>query len=97
MYTIVYKGSWEVNLKFSEFSGLALSKILRTLVWKKIYMVFLQVIIFQKLSQVIIFVQALRLCLSANQYTLCSLLIKGQTPKQQAIQRLRICLYVWGG
>ena len=31
-----------------------------------------------------------RLCLSANQYTLCSLLMKGQTSKQQAAQRLRI-------
>ena len=41
---------------------------------------------------VIIFVQALKLCLSANQYTLCSLLMKGQSPKRQAVQRLRKCV-----
>ena len=32
------------------------------------------------------FGQALRFCISANQYTLCSLLIKGQTPKRHAVQ-----------
>ena len=34
--------------------------------------------------------RSLRLCLPANQHTLCSLLMKGQTPKRQAVQRLRI-------
>ena len=47
------------------------------------------------LPLVIIFVQAVRLCLSANQYTLCSLLMKGQIPKRQTVQRLRICVYVY--
>ena len=41
-------------------------------------------------KHIIIFVQTLRLCLSANQYTLCSLQMKGQTPKRQAVKRLRI-------
>ena len=36
----------------------------------------------------------LGLCLSANQYTLCSLLIKGQIPKRQAVQRLRIYIHI---
>ena len=46
--------------------------------------------------------QALKLCLSANQYTLCSLVIKGQIPKPQAIERLKIYsslirLAIWSG
>ena len=50
----------------------------------------------QKLPHVIIFVQALTLCLSANQYTLCSLLTNGQIPKRQAVQRLRyISIYAY--
>ena len=37
-----------------------------------------------------IFVQAFRICLSANQYTRYSLLIKGPTTKRHAVQRLTI-------
>ena len=47
----------------------------------------------RKLPQVIIFGLALTLCLSSNQYTPCSLLINGQTPKRQVVQRLRTYLY----
>ena len=50
----------------------------------------------RNLQQVLIFKQALRLCLSANQYTLSLLLMKGQTRKRQTVQQLRIYISNFG-
>ena len=50
----------------------------------------------QKLPQVIIFVQALRICLSAHLFTICSLLIKPTKPERAdrtAFENLRTYVY----